>query len=54
VRWDVIEGYVTPEAAAREYGVTVRYTGNPDALVKLPERWIIERIDRAITERDRA
>jgi N-methylhydantoinase B len=42
VRWDVIEGYITAEAAAREYGVVVRYTGDPADLVKLPERWIID------------
>src|SRR5438270_8564134 len=34
---DVVNGYVTVEAAQREYGVTVRYTGAPDRLVRLPE-----------------
>jgi N-methylhydantoinase B len=31
---DVVDGYVSIEAAARSYGVTVRYTGRPDALVR--------------------
>ena len=43
VRWDVIEGYITAEAAEREYGVVIRYTGNLDELVKLPDKWQIDR-----------
>ena len=39
---DVIEGYVSPEEAAKSYGVAVRYTGDPDALVKLPLEWGID------------
>lgn len=39
---DVIEGYVTPEEAEKSYGVAVRYTGKPDALVKLPRDWEID------------
>jgi N-methylhydantoinase B len=42
VFWDVIEGYVSPEAAAKDYGVAVRYTGAPDELVKLPEQWVVD------------
>ena len=42
VRWDVIEGYVTPEEAEKRYGVTVRYSGKPDDLVKLAENWLID------------
>jgi N-methylhydantoinase B len=42
VRQDVVAGYVTPEAAERDYGVVVRYTGKPDALVRLPEDWVID------------
>ncbi len=42
VRADVIAGYVTPEAAASEYGVVVRFTGRPDELVCLPEQWVID------------
>lgn len=51
VRQDVIMGYVTPEAAAREYGVVVRFTGRENELVKLPESWII---DEAATKKLRA
>ncbi len=43
VRWDVIEGYITAEEAEREYGVVIRYNGNLDELVKLPDRWQIDR-----------
>ena len=39
---DVIEGYVAPEEAEKSYGVAVRYTGEPDALVKLPRDWEID------------
>jgi N-methylhydantoinase B len=42
VRWDVIEGYVTPEEAEKRYGVAVRYSGNPNDLVKLAENWFID------------
>ena len=42
VRWDVVEGYVSPEAAAKEYGVVVRFTGNGDELVRLPEQWVVD------------
>jgi len=38
----VIAGYVSPEAAAREYGVAVRFTGKQDELVRLPEQWAID------------
>jgi N-methylhydantoinase B len=47
VLWDVIEGYVTPEAAARDYGVVVRFTGDRKEMVRLPEQWVI---DKASTE----
>ena len=42
VRQDVIAGYVTPEAAAEQYGVVVRFAGDPDSLVCLPEQWVID------------
>ena len=42
VRRDVVAGYVSPEAAARDYGVVVRYTGQPDALVRLAEDFAID------------
>ncbi|WP_326838041.1 hydantoinase B/oxoprolinase family protein [Amycolatopsis rhabdoformis] len=34
---DVVAGYVSVEAAEAVYGVVVRYTGAPEALVRLPE-----------------
>lgn len=36
---DVVDGYVSVEAAEREYGVEIRYTGPADALVRLPEHF---------------
>ncbi|MFQ5812935.1 MAG: hydantoinase B/oxoprolinase family protein [Anaerolineae bacterium] len=41
VRQDVIAGYVTPVAAAAEYGVVVCFTGREGELVRLPEQWVI-------------
>ncbi len=42
VRQDVIEGYVSAEAAARDYGVVVRFMGKDDEMVRLPEQWVID------------
>jgi len=42
VLWDVIEGYVSPKAVEKNYGVAVRYRGNPEDLVKLPSQWTID------------
>ncbi|MDE0213852.1 MAG: hydantoinase B/oxoprolinase family protein, partial [Deltaproteobacteria bacterium] len=42
VRADVVYGYITPEAAARDYGVVVRFTGRDDENVRLPEQWVID------------
>jgi N-methylhydantoinase B len=42
ILWDVIEGYVTPEQAEKDYGVAVRYRGKAEDLVKLPEEWFID------------
>src|SRR5713226_6349465 len=39
---DVVAGYVTPEAAARDYGVVIRFAGNPEELVRMPEQWVID------------
>jgi N-methylhydantoinase B len=39
---DVIEGYITPEEAEKNYGVAVRYIGKPEELVKLPNCWMID------------
>ena len=51
VRWDAIEGYITPEKAEKNYGVAVRYNGKPDELVKLPGDW---KVDEAKTARMRS
>jgi N-methylhydantoinase B len=42
VRWDVIEGYITAEEAEKNYGVVVGYTGQPNDLVKLAEKWQVD------------
>jgi N-methylhydantoinase B len=42
VRWDVVGGYITFEEAERKYGVAVRYNGNPDDLVQLPDKWVLD------------
>ena len=47
VRQDVIGGYVTPEAAARDYGVVIRFTGIKDELVRLPQQWVIDEEETA-------
>jgi N-methylhydantoinase B len=44
VRWDVIEGYVTPEEAKEKYGVAVSYAGKADDLVKLPKNWVVDQV----------
>ncbi len=38
---DVVNGYVTPEAALEDYGLRVVYTGAPTDRVRAPERWTI-------------
>jgi N-methylhydantoinase B len=40
---DVVDGYVSVEAAEHEYGVRIRYTGPHDALVRTPDMYEIER-----------
>ena len=47
VRRDVVAGYVSPEAAQRDYGVVVRYRGKPEDLVRLGDDWVV---DLAATE----
>jgi N-methylhydantoinase B len=42
VRQDVVAGYVTPAAAAEQYGVVVRFTGDPGDLVRMPGDWVID------------
>jgi N-methylhydantoinase B len=39
---DVVNGYVSLEAAARDYGVVVHYNGGADRLVRLPEHYQID------------
>jgi len=39
---DVVNGYVSTEAAEREYGVHIRYIGGAERLVRLPEHYVIE------------
>lgn len=38
---DVINGYVSIEAAWERYGVVVEYRGREDALVRLPEDYVL-------------
>ncbi len=42
VLMDVVNGYISPEAAEREYGVKVRFNGKAESLVRLPEEYVIE------------
>jgi N-methylhydantoinase B len=39
---DVVNGYVSLEAAERDYGVVVRYTGSQEQLVRPPELYVID------------
>jgi N-methylhydantoinase B len=39
---DVVAGYVTADAARREYGVVVHCGAAPDQLVRLPEDWTVD------------
>jgi len=39
---DVVEGYVSIDAAESVYGVAVRYLGEPDAVVRLPEDYAVD------------
>jgi N-methylhydantoinase B len=39
---DVVNGYVSLEAAERDYGVVIRYTGNQEQLVRPPELYVID------------
>jgi len=42
VLWDVVEGYITPEAAEKDYGVAVRYAGTSSDMVKLAKDWRVD------------
>jgi N-methylhydantoinase B len=39
---DVVNGYVSLAAAARDYGVAIRYLGGDEQLVRLPEHYTID------------
>ena len=39
---DVIDGYVSLEAAERDYGVVIRYLGAPDQLVRLAGDYVVD------------
>jgi N-methylhydantoinase B len=39
---DVVYGYLSMEAAARDYGVVIRYLGQSDQLVRLPEHYALD------------
>ena len=39
---DVVNGYITIDAAESEYGVVVRFLGAEDQLVRLPEHYVID------------
>jgi N-methylhydantoinase B len=41
---DVINGYVSLEAADHEYGVVIRFLGNQDQLVRPPELYGIDKV----------
>jgi N-methylhydantoinase B len=41
---DVVNGYVSIEAAQRDYGVSIRYRGPADALVRTPEMYEIVKV----------
>ena len=41
---DVVNGYVSLEAAEREYGVVIRYLGSQDQLVRPPQLFVIDEV----------
>jgi N-methylhydantoinase B len=53
VLWDVVEGYIEAEAAEKNYGVAVRYTGKSNDLVKLPAEWVLDHTKTAELRRAR-
>jgi N-methylhydantoinase B len=48
---DVVNGYVSLEAAEYEYGVVIRYVGSQDQLVRPPELYMIDKIATALRRR---
>lgn len=49
---DVIEGYVSLEAAREIYGVAIRFLGKPDSLVRLPEMYEVDWGETAVLRKD--
>lgn len=47
---DVVYGYLSLEAAARDHGVVIRFLGRPDQMVRLPEHYALDLLE---TERQR-
>jgi N-methylhydantoinase B len=45
---DVVNGYVSLEAAERDYGVVVRYTGSQEQLVRPPELYVVDEAATAL------
>ena len=41
---DVINGYVSLEAAERDYGVVIHYLGKQDQLVRLPHLYVVDEV----------
>jgi N-methylhydantoinase B len=50
---DVVDGYVSLEAAARDYGVVIRSTKRPDEIVSLPRHFAIDLEATAALRADR-
>jgi N-methylhydantoinase B len=48
---DVVNGYVSLEAAEYEYGVVIRYVGSQDQLVRPPELYVIDKTTTALRRR---
>ncbi len=44
---DVVNGYVSIEAAREQYGVEIEYVGDPDAVVRLPESYRVRGVRTA-------
>jgi len=51
---DVVNGYVSLEAAEREYGVIVRYLGSQEQLVRLPNLYVIDEAATTALRRNQA
>ena len=47
VLWDVVNGYITVEAARTAYGVVIDYVGPEDALVRPPDAYRVDHVATA-------